>query len=223
MYNISRLQLITQDDVANYSQAKLAEEACKGGIDWVQLRVKGKSAEEWKAIAIDVKKICDSYNARLIINDNVKLVKEIGAAGVHLGREDMPVKEARKILGSDYIIGGTANDLADIMDLVDARVDYIGLGPFWFTNTKEKLSPVLGLKGYKKIVAACIKHRIEVPIIAIGGIKLNDVKDIMNLGIYGVAIASAINSAFDKEGKTREFINEVNKVAEDYGAVNNSR
>lgn len=223
MHNISRLQLITQDDVAGYTQTKLAEEACKAGIDWVQLRVKGKSEQEWKAIALDVKKICDTYNARLIINDNAKLAKEVGAAGVHLGKKDMPIKEARKLLGHHYIIGGSANDIMDIVDLVEAGADYIGLGPFWFTTTKEKLSPVLGLKGYRKIVDACVKHHITTPIIAIGGIKLNDVKDIMSMGIYGVAIASSINAAFDKGGKAKEFINEVNKVVENYGTVNNSR
>src|ERR1700761_9300208 len=154
MHKISRLHYITQDNIFGYTHAQLAEEACMAGVEWLQLRTKHKSASEWKQIALDVKKVCDKYNTRLIINDNVKLTKEVGAAGVHLGQNDMPVAEARKLLGKDFIIGGTANNLMDIEDHIQAGVDYIGLGPFWFTKTKEKLKPVLGLEGYRKIMNA---------------------------------------------------------------------
>ncbi len=223
MHKISRLHYITQNDILGYTHAQLAEEACMAGVDWLQLRTKKKGTKEWKEIALDVKKVCDKYNTKLIINDNVKLAKEVGAAGVHLGRQDMPVLEARKLLGDEFIIGGTANNLIDIGELLDAGVDYIGLGPFWFTSTKEKLSPVLGLEGYRKIVNACKEQGITVPIIAIGGIKLKDVKSIMETGVYGIAVSSAINAALDKEGVAKEFINEVNRVTNNYGAVSSSR
>src|ERR1700758_3328524 len=112
---ISKLQYITQD-VEGKSHQQLAEEACTVGADWVQLRVKSKSAIEWKKIAMEAVTICNKHKAKLIINDNVSLAKEIGAHGVHLGKEDMNPVEARKILGNNFIIGGTANTFEDIKE-----------------------------------------------------------------------------------------------------------
>src|SRR6185312_6617102 len=129
MHKISRLHYITQDNIFGYTHAQLAEEACMAGIDWLQLRTKHKSTSEWKQIALDVKKVCDKYNAKLIINDNVKLAKEVGATGVHLGQNDMSITEARKLLGNDFIIGGTANNFIHIEELQKTGADYIGLGP----------------------------------------------------------------------------------------------
>jgi thiamine-phosphate pyrophosphorylase len=199
MNKISKLHYITQDDIFGYTHAQLAEEACMGGAEWVQLRVKKKGYNEWKEIAEDVQKICKKYKAKLIINDNVRIAKEISADGVHLGKSDLSATDARKILGEGFIIGGTANDFMDIENLAAEKVDYIGLGPFRFTSTKENLSPVLGLKGYKKIMQACKEIKLNIPIVAIGGILIEDIKDILSTDIYGVAISSGINMAEDKE------------------------
>ncbi|HXA00854.1 MAG TPA: thiamine phosphate synthase, partial [Cytophagaceae bacterium] len=197
MNKISKLHYITQDDIFGYTHAQLAEEACMGGAEWVQLRVKKKGYNEWKEIAEDVQKICKKYKAKLIINDNVRIAKEISADGVHLGKSDLSATDARKILGEGFIIGGTANDFMDIENLAAEKVDYIGLGPFRFTSTKENLSPVLGLKGYKKIMQACKEIKLNIPIVAIGGILIEDIKDILSTDIYGVAISSGINMAED--------------------------
>ena len=121
-----------------------AETACRAGADWVQLRVKAQSYTNWKAIALDTLAVCRQYNARLIINDNPQLAGEVGAHGVHLGQDDMPIQEARVLLGDRFIIGGTANTLETILAHQHDGVDYVGLGPFRFTTTKEKLSPILG-------------------------------------------------------------------------------
>src|SRR6185312_13737922 len=91
------------------THALLAEEACKGGINWIQLRAKKKSEKQWEAVALSVQKIAEKHSARFIINDNVALALKIKADGVHLGKEDMSPVEARKILGNEFIIGGTAN------------------------------------------------------------------------------------------------------------------
>src|ERR1700758_5408380 len=112
---ILKLQYITQD-VEGKSHMQLAEEACIAGVGWIQLRLKNKAEEEVKKIAIATQDVCIKNNARLIINDNVSLVKEIGADGVHLGKEDMNPVEARKILGNNFIIGGTANTFEDIKE-----------------------------------------------------------------------------------------------------------
>jgi len=205
MNKISKLHYITQGNIFGYTHAQLTEDACMGGAEWIQLRVKKKGYAEWKEIAEDVQKVCKKYKAKLIINDNVRIAKEISADGVHLGKSDLNVSEARKILGDGFIIGGTANDFIDIENLAAKKVDYIGLGPFRFTRTKENLSPVLGVDGYQKIIQACREIKMEIPIIAIGGILIEDIKDLLSLGIYGVAISSGINMAEDKEEMFRKY------------------
>jgi len=201
---ISKLQYITQE-VAGRTHAQLAEEACAGGVDWVQLRVKNKSQSEWKKIALETLAVCKKHNAKLIINDNVALVKEICADGVHLGKEDISTAEARKILGNNFIIGGTANTFEDVKMRAAAGVDYIGLGPFRFTSTKEKLSPILGIQGYTAITNQCREQKISIPIISIGGITANDVDEILKTGIYGVAVASMITNSKNKRETINEF------------------
>jgi thiamine-phosphate pyrophosphorylase len=145
-------------------------EAITGLCGWVQLRMKDASDDEVRPIAYKVKEWCKIMNVTFIIDDRVELVKEVGADGVHLGKNDMPIAEARKILGDDFIIGGTANTFEDIKAHYEAGADYIGCGPFRFTTTKEKLSPILGLEGYKEIIQKMKAENIDIPIVAIGGI-----------------------------------------------------
>lgn len=209
MSDIARLHYITQGNILGYTHSQLVEEACMGGIRWVQLRVKKKGQAEWKEIAEDAFRICKKYEAKFIVNDSVRIAKEIGADGVHLGKEDMLPKAARSILGKEKIIGATANSFIDIENLAEAGVDYIGLGPFRFTETKEKLSPVLGTEGYRKILDECKKNGIKIPVIAIGGVKREDVKDLFNTGIHGIAVSSAINMELDKEEAAKLFLEEI--------------
>lgn len=201
---ISKLHYIT----ANPAHA---EEACKAGIDWVQLRVKHKNDDDWKMIAEEARIICTRYNAKLIINDSVKLARLINADGVHLGKEDMPPDEARMLLGPDFIIGGTANTIEDIERLSALKVDYIGLGPFRFTQTKKNLGPLLGLQGYLDLMKECVVRNIKVPIIAVGGVKLNDVAEILATGVYGVAVSSAISESGDIAATAQAFIRKTEK------------
>lgn len=195
---ISKLHYISQE-INEESHGDLIEEACEAGVQWVQLRVKNKSFEDTLSIAQQVKKICDEYKAKLIINDYVSIAKEIKADGVHLGKTDMSPLKAKEILGDGFIIGGTANTFDDIYNLHLAKVDYIGLGPFRFTTTKENLSPILGLEGYVKLLKQCKQENIQIPIIAIGGIVPEDVTEIVETGIYGVAVSSVINKAKNKK------------------------
>lgn len=216
---ISRLHYITQG-IPNFTHYELAEEACKGGASWIQLRVKNTSYKVWEELAYKTKEVCKNYNVKLIINDNVEIAKTVNANGVHLGKNDMPPAEARKILGSDFIIGGTANTFADIKRLGLTGVDYIGVGPFRFTTTKEKLSPVLGLDGYKRILNMCRCEDIKIPIIAIGGIRPDDISSLFQTGIYGIAVSSAINLAKDKALMTRQFLEIISKQN---GTINNCK
>ncbi len=211
MKPISRFQYITHT-VEGYSHAELAEQACKGGADWVQLRVKNISQDELLKIAFQTKDVCREYNACFIINDHLQIVKRVGADGVHLGRKDFPASEARKMLGKDYIIGGSANSFSDVVENAKAGLDYTGIGPFRFTFTKEKLNPVLGFTGIEKIVEECRKNKISIPLIAIGGIGEADIPHLMECGIHGIAVSSGVNLASDKRKKTEEILRELFKV-----------
>ncbi|HET6243862.1 MAG: thiamine phosphate synthase [Bacteroidetes bacterium] len=203
---ISRFHYITQD-IPGYSHTELAEIACKNGVQWVQLRLKEVNYDLWLKTASETLEICKKYNARLIINDNVEVALKINADGVHLGAGDMSPEKARKILGYGPIIGATANTMDDIERLSQLEIDYIGLGPFRFTSTKKNLSPVLGMEGLKKI-STSLKH--NVPLVAIGGIKPEDVEEILSTGVHGIAVSSAINMAEDKGKVIKAFLDKLN-------------
>jgi thiamine-phosphate pyrophosphorylase len=204
---IARLHYITQE-INGLSHVENTQQACNYGIKCVQLRVKNKTEAEWFKIALETKKICKTYDACLIINDNVKIAKEVGAEGVHLGKSDMHPAKARKILGPKAIIGATADTLEEIMALKEI-VNYIGLGTYRFTTTKDDISPILGLEGYRKMMYEVRAKFIEIPIIAIGGIVADDVEQILDTGIYGVAVSSAINCSLDKQATIKSFLQKV--------------
>ena len=219
MKNISKLHYITQE-VPGKAHWQLAEEACRGGVQWVQLRIKNKSQDEWLDITLKTLAVCQKYGSKLIVNDNVSVAREAYADGVHLGKTDLDVTEARRILGHNAIIGATANTWDDVKILAGKMVDYIGLGPYRFTPTKEKLSPVLGLTGYEYIISQCAEHEVKTPIIAIGGILKSDVIPLLDTGVYGVAVASSIGLASGVEDAAGEFVKLLNHRSD---ALTNSR
>jgi thiamine-phosphate pyrophosphorylase len=204
--NNFRLQFITHrtERFDEFASAKIALE---GGCRWIQLRMKESSSEEIKQVALRLKPLCKSYNAVFLLNDHVELCKELEADGIHLGKADMDPLEARKLLGDDFIIGGTCNTFEDIENLRDRRVDYIGLGPFRFTKTKQNLSPILGIEGYTNIVNQCKKSNIHLPIVAIGGITANDIPFIMKTGVSGIALSAAILQAENPAEETKRICN----------------
>ena len=181
-------------------------EALAGGCKWIQLRMKGATDEEVRPIAQKVKEWCKEQNATFLIDDRVQLVKEVGADGVHLGKNDMPIAETRKILGDDFIIGGTANTFEDIKAHYEAGADYIGCGPFRFTTTKEKLSPILGLEGNREIIQKMKAENIDIPIVAIGGITKEDIPDIMKTGVNGIALSGCILNAKDPASEAHDIM-----------------
>ena len=140
----------------------------------------------------------------------------VNAWGVHVGLQDMPVNDVRAIVGSNMIVGGTANTFEHIQQRKVEGVDYIGLGPFRFTTTKEKLSPVLGLEGYQHIMDQMRAAAIYTPIVAIGGILPDDVPGLRDAGIYGVAVSGALTNAADKS-------NVVDQITKNYEHANNRK
>lgn len=203
-----RLQFITHP-TADRTIVREAEEAVAGGCRWIQLRHKNADTETLINEGRILADICRGAGATFIIDDRADLVEKLSADGVHLGKNDMPVKEARRLLGPKKIIGATANSFDDICRAYLDGADYIGLGPFRFTTTKTKLSPVLGLEGYMDIIGRCRESGITLPIVAIGGITAEDAGTVMRTGVNGIAVSSDIINALNPTERTRRLIKEL--------------
>ena len=201
------LQFITHTN-DRYDYVSGACAALKGGCRWIQLRMKDTPDEEVIAAARVLRPLCAEAGAIFVLDDRVHLVAETGADGVHLGKNDMPVAEARRILG-DKIIGATANTYDDMVAAVAAGADYIGLGPFRFTTTKARLSPVLGLEGYRDIMSR-FRRLSQLPVVAIGGITPDDIQSIMQTGVTGIALSGTILGADDPAAQTENTIKLLN-------------
>ena len=192
MYN--KLHYISQGNTVE-EQLHNIHKALDNGCDWIQMRFKNQNALEVFTLAEAVKMLCKEYLATFIINDNVHLAQQLDADGVHLGLSDMKVEEARILLGKTKIIGGTANTFEDVFHRTAENCDYIGLGPFQFTTTKQNLSPILGLEGYRSIIKQMKIKNIQIPIYAIGGITLENIQDLMETGIHGIAVSGLITQS----------------------------
>lgn len=191
---MEKLQYISQGNTIEEQELNIYK-ALDAGVKWIQVRWKNTSDQELIELFGKAKLLCSDYQAICIINDHVQLAKEIDADGVHLGLNDSPVFEARQILGTNKIIGGTANTLEDVLQRMSEPCDYIGLGPLRFTSTKEKLSPILGFEGYQHLIKYLEGRSFDLPkIFAIGGVKLDDIELLQQIGIYGVAVSGQITS-----------------------------
>lgn len=191
---IDKLHYISQQP-ENGTHLSAIKTALDAGCKWIQLRIKDQSYNDILDYSLKISNLCAEYKAKLIINDHPEIALKVGAYGLHLGLQDMPITQAREIVGSKMIIGGTANTFQHIQQRVAEGVDYIGLGPFRFTKTKQKLSPILGIAGYESIIEQVRAAGINIPIIAIGGILPEDIVPIMQAGLYGVAVSGAITYA----------------------------
>lgn len=180
--------------------------ALEGGCKWVQLRMKDAPDEQVAQLGVQARELCERYGAKLILDDRVELVVQTGADGVHLGKNDMPIAQAREILGPGKIIGGTANTFEDIVAHWKAGADYIGCGPFRFTTTKKNLSPILGLEGYRDIVARMKDAGITLPLVAIGGITAEDIPAILETGVDGIAVSGTVLRAEDPAAEMAKLI-----------------
>jgi len=191
---MEKLQYISQGFTIEDQELNIRK-ALDNGIKWIQVRWKNAQEQEFIRLCEISKKLCSDHNAVCIINDHVQIAKNIDADGVHLGLKDTSIKTARSILGENKIIGGTANTISDALQRMDEPCDYIGLGPLRFTSTKEQLSPILGFEGYEKIIESLIEKSLEIPkIFAIGGVVLEDIERLQQIGIYGAAVSGQITN-----------------------------
>lgn len=199
------IQFITHSN-SRYGYVEGARLALEGGCRWIQLRMKDAEEAEFLSAAKQIAAMCKEYGATFLLDDHVEWVEQTGADGVHLGKNDMPVDEARKILGANRIIGGTANTFEDVERLWRQGANYIGCGPYRFTTTKKNLSPVLGIEGYRHIIGQMKAHGINLPVVAIGGILQPDIKDVMATGVSGIAVSGAVLNAENPAEEMKRFV-----------------
>lgn len=181
-------------------------EALEGGVTLVQYRAKTASSAEMYAEALQLKALCDSFKVPLIINDRLDIAMAVGAAGVHLGQDDLPCAAARKILGEDYIIGVSAHNPAEAKAALQSGADYLGCGAVFGTATKADVQK-LGTDG----LAAICKAK-GLPVVGIGGVTADNYREVRAAGADGAAIVSGILAQPD----IRATVRAIAKVSQEF-------
>lgn len=194
------LYLVTDRDLMSTETLEQAvKDACKGGVTLVQLREKHASRLEFVDLAYRVKRICDKYDVPLIINDEPEIAVEVGAAGVHVGQEDLEASRVREIVGPDVIVGVSAATVAEAQAAQRAGADYLGVGGIASTATKPEAG-VLTVEELREIVES-----VDIPVVAIGGVNARTIPGLLGMGLAGYSIVSAIIAADDIEAASREL------------------
>ena len=187
-----KIYLVTDEKACNGKDFyKCIEEAIKGGVKIVQLREKSLSTKDFFIKALKVKEICKNYGALFIINDRLDIAQAVEADGVHLGQSDMPIEKAKEILKNKFLIGVTARNVDEAIKAELEGADYIGSGAIFGTSTKDNAKK-LEMEDLKKIV-----NSVKIPVFAIGGININNVWILKNIGLQGICSVSGILSEKD--------------------------
>jgi thiamine-phosphate pyrophosphorylase len=202
---ISRFHYLTQD-LPHRSHAEQTQMACEAGANWIQYRCFSKSDEELISEVHQVASICDDWGATLILTDHYHLLGQVDAQGVHLENMNADFKAIRKVITDEKTLGASANSFEDILRIAESgAVDYIGCGPFAFTETKPNNYPLLGFDIYREISLKMEQQKLEIPVLAVGGIKPEDADMLMTTGIWGIAVSAAINKSEDPYARLKEF------------------
>lgn len=186
MKAIDNLLYLVTNDKEEKDFLNIIEEAIKGGVNLVQIREKSSTTKDFYNLALKVKKITRKYDVPLIINDRIDIAIAIDASGVHIGQDDMPCNIARKIIGEDKILGVSASTVSEAIKAEKDGADYIGSGAIFKTMSKND-APKISKNDLKKIVKS-----VSIPVVYIGGITTNNIKELDNTGVKGIAIVSAI-------------------------------
>ena len=182
------------------------KEALEAGITFLQLREKHLSEKEFLREAVEIKRLTDQYQIPFVINDNIEIAQKAGADGVHVGQDDMPVEEVRQILGEDKIIGVSAHNVEEAVRAEQGGANYLGVGAVHTTATKENTSAV-SMEEMKKIC-----QTVSIPVVAIGGIKKNNMNVLSGTGVDGIAVVSAIFAAKNIKKETKELLEAVKEM-----------
>lgn len=198
---IGRLHVLTDFTFQQrHTHAELARMAIQGGADVIQFRQKSGTIRDILSNAALVADVCRDHGTTLLIDDRVDVAQAVGADGVHLGQTDMPLSDARRILGDRAIIGITAPSLSEARAAASGGANYIGFGPVYPTRSKANPASVKGLEGVLEMANA-----IDLPVIGIAGITARRCPDVLRAGAHGIAVMTAISCADDPEAATRQF------------------
>lgn len=202
------LYLVTDQDLClGRPIVDVVMQAVQAGVQAVQIREKNSNTRDFLALAkVLVKEVQVRHNIPVIINDRVDIALASGASGVHLGQSDMPVADARKLMGTRRIIGLTAPTAADLEKAIKEEVQYIAVSPVFPTNTKKDTAPAWGLEGMRKARAFMDEKHCTIPLMTIGGINTQNAREILNTGVESIAVVSAICSAPDIDQTVKEFL-----------------
>lgn len=202
---ISKFHYLTQD-LPGRSHTEQAQIACGAGANWVQYRCMTKADDELISEINSIAEICDEWGATLIITNHYHLLDRVDAQGVHIEDLDADLMEIRQQIGEDKTLGASSTNIERLLFVQQLGVvDYSGYGPFRYTETKPNNKPLLGFEGYRQLQ----QHPIEIPVIAVGGIQLADVEHLLETGVYGIAISSAVNLSVEPAGMVKEFYRKI--------------
>ena len=202
-----RLYLVTnryQDSLESFLEK--IETACRSGVTIVQLREKNLTTHQYYQLAKQVKEITDTYQVPLIIDDRLDICLAVDAAGLHIGDDELPVSVARKVLGSEKILGVTAKTVKRALEAEEGGADYLGTGAIFPTTTKEN-APITLISTLKTIC-----QRVAIPVVAIGGLTSENIDQLIGTGIAGVAVVRDLMQAEDIEAKTQAFLKKLDDI-----------
>ena len=202
-----RLYLVTnryQDSLETFLEK--IETACRSGVTIVQLREKNLTTNQYYQLAKQVKEITDTYQVPLIIDDRLDICLAVDAAGLHIGDDELPVSVARKVLGSEKILGVTAKTVKRALEAEEGGADYLGTGAIFPTTTKEN-APITLISTLKTIC-----QRVAIPVVAIGGLTSENIEQLIGTGIAGVAVVRDLMQAEDIEAKTQAFLTKLDDI-----------
>lgn len=202
---VERFHYLTQD-LPGRTHLEQVEQACEAGAKWIQYRCFTKSDEELVEELHQIAAVCDDWGTTLILTDHYHLLDQVDAQGVHLEDMDADFSGIRETIGPEKTLGASANTFGQIERIAKSgAVDYVGFGPFAHTDTKPNNYPLLGYGGYASVISQMRQNEIETPVLAVGGVQVGDVEELMATGIYGIAVSAAINQSEDPVGEFKAF------------------
>lgn len=201
MKKIGRLHVITDTELqTRFTHIDLANLAIAGGADTIQFRQKSGSTREMIKTARQIKQLCIDHGITFIVNDRLDVAIASDSDGVHLGQDDFPIPLARDLLGDQKIIGGSAVTLEEAQKCLIDGADYVGFGPVYPTTSKADAGPVTGIDLMIKVI-----ETVPLPLIAIGGMTKDNTLEVMEAGVHGIAVISAVCCQENPEQATREL------------------
>lgn len=202
---ISKFHYLTQD-LPHRSHVEQAQLACEAGANWIQYRCMIKTDEEMIAELHQIASVCDDWGATLILANHYHLLDKVDAQGVHIEDLDAAFATIRETITEEKTLGASATNIEALLRIQNSGVvDYCGYGPFAHTDTRPNDKPLLGYEGYSQLE----RQPVDIPVIAVGGVQLNDVEPLLKTGIYGIAVSSAVNLALDPAGMVKAFYRKI--------------